>query len=172
MTEASLDSNAKARGDFSPGMFLVRYGLGGVMVLAGVVMLIVSPASQGVDGFAMAVGGGLSVVLLNFLFRLSVSSEEDRAAEERARAFFDEHGEWPEDEPRRGRQWVLPAGVVTYEQEQEQLRAAGELRPAGEFTAAGELRPTGDLRAAGELRPTHQSGDFVPFGVEKTAASR
>jgi hypothetical protein len=159
MTEATLDSNAKPRGDSSPGMFLVRYGIGGVMVLAGIVMLIVSPASQGVDGFAMAVGGGLSVALLNFLFRLSVSSEEDRAAEERARAFFDEHGEWPQDEPRRGRQWVLPAGVVTYEQEQEQLRAARQLR-----TAAA-------LGAANELSPTHQGGDFVPFGVEKTAAS-
>lgn len=37
----------------------------------------------------MAVGGGLSVVLLNFLFRLSVSSEADRAEEEQARVYFD-----------------------------------------------------------------------------------
>jgi hypothetical protein len=94
-----------------------------VMILGGIVMLIISPASLGVDGFAMAVGGGLSVLLLNLLFRLSVSSEDDRAQEERARAYFDEHGEWPEEEPRQGRKWVLPAGVVTYEMEQEQLRA-------------------------------------------------
>jgi hypothetical protein len=107
----------------SPGMLVVRYGLGAVMILGGIVMLVVSPANLGVEGFAMAVGGGLSVVLLNFLFRLSLSSEDDRAEEERARAYFDEHGEWPEDEPRGGRKWVLPAGVVTYEQEQAQLRA-------------------------------------------------
>ena len=94
-------------------------------------MLIASPASLGVDGFAMAAGGGLSVLLLNLLFRLSVSSEGDRAEEERARAYFDEHGEWPEEEPRQGRKWVLPAGVVTYEQEQAQLRireSAGDPR--------------------------------------------
>jgi hypothetical protein len=133
MTEAALECNTKAHGDSSPGMFVIRYGLGGVMVLAGIVLLIVSPASEGVDGFAMAVGGGLSVVMLNFLFRLSVSSEADRAAEERARAFFDEHGEWPEDEPRRGRQWVLPAGVVTYEQEQEKLRTAREIGTAHQY---------------------------------------
>lgn len=131
MTEATIERHTEVPDASSPGMLVVRYGLGGVMILGGVIMLIVSPASLGVDGFAMAVGGGLSVVLLNFLFRLSVSSEADRAEEEQARAYFDEHGEWPEDKPRQGRRWVLPAGVVTYEMEQEQLRArqAAEGRP-------------------------------------------
>ena len=122
MTEAAFAPTEIPDGS-SPGMLMVRYGLGAVMILGGIVMLIISPASLGVDGFAMAVGGGLSVLLLNLLFRLSVSSEDDRAQEERARAYFDEHGEWPEEEPRHGRKWVLPAGVVTYEMEQEQLRA-------------------------------------------------
>ncbi len=31
-------------------MLIVRYGIGGVMVLGGIVMLIVSPAGLGVDG--------------------------------------------------------------------------------------------------------------------------
>lgn len=123
MTEAIIDQHTEISDASSPGMLIVRYGLGGVMILGGVVMLIASPASLGVDGFAMAVGGGLSVVLLNFLFRLSISSEADRAEEEQARVYFDEHGEWPEDKPRQGRKWVLPAGVVTYEMEQEQIRA-------------------------------------------------
>jgi hypothetical protein len=122
MTEAAIAPTEIPDGS-SPGMLMVRYGLGAVMILGGIVMLIISPASLGVDGFAMAVGGGLSVLLLNLLFRLSVSSEDDRAQEERARAYFDEHGEWPEEEPRQGRKWVLPAGVVTYEMEQERLRA-------------------------------------------------
>jgi len=122
MTEATI-THTETPEDSSPGMLMVRYGFGAVMILGGVVMLIISPASLGVDGFAMAVGGGLSVLLLNLLFRLSVSSGDDRAREERARVYFDEHGEWPEEEPRRGRKWVLPAGVVTYEQEQAQLKA-------------------------------------------------
>jgi hypothetical protein len=82
----------------SPGMLIVRYGIGGVMVLAGFVLLIVSPGGFGTEGFGMAVGGGLAVLLLNFLYRMGVSGEQDRDQEERARRYFDEHGEWPEDE--------------------------------------------------------------------------
>ena len=51
------------------GLLLLRYGIGAVMVLAGLVMLIVDPSGLGAEGFAMAVGGGLSVLLINFLFR-------------------------------------------------------------------------------------------------------
>jgi hypothetical protein len=116
----------------STGLLIVRYGLGGVMVLGGVAMLILSPAGLGVDGFAMAVGGGLSVLLLNFMYRLSVSSELDRDREEQARNYFDEHGEWPEDEPiEPWRRWVLPAGVVTFEQELAQQAAEDALRDRG-----------------------------------------
>jgi hypothetical protein len=112
----------------SVGVLIVRYGLGALMVIGGVVMLIISPAGLGFDGFAMAVGGGLSVVLFNVLFRLGLSSEADRAQEEQARDYFDEHGEWPEDTPAQGRVWTLPAGVVTYEQEQARLAASARDR--------------------------------------------
>jgi hypothetical protein len=118
----------------SIGMLAVRYGLGGVMVLGGIVLLVINPGGVGADGFAMAVGGGLSVLMLNFMFRLSVSSESDREREEEARRYFDEHGEWPPDEAEpQGRKWVLAPGVVTYEQEQAELaarRAAAERRAA------------------------------------------
>src|ERR1700756_4460987 len=69
----------------SHSLWVVRYGIGAVMVLGGIVMLIVSPAGLGADGFAMAVGGGLSVLLLNFMYRLSASSELDRARQDQAR---------------------------------------------------------------------------------------
>jgi hypothetical protein len=105
----------------SIGLLLLRYGIGGVMVLAGIVMLIVDPSGLGVDGFAMAVGGGLSVLLINFLYRLGVSGDREREEEERARAYFDEHGEWPEEEQRvRQRKWRLAAGVRTLEDEQDE----------------------------------------------------
>ena len=81
-------------------MWIVRYGIGLVMVVGGVVMLVVSPAGLGVDGFAMAVGGGLSVLMLNFLFRLGVSGDEERERHERAWRHFEEHGEWPDEPPR------------------------------------------------------------------------
>jgi hypothetical protein len=79
-------------------MLIVRYGIGGAMVLAGLVLLIVSPSGLGVDGFAMAAGGGLAVLLLNFLYRVGVSGEKDREREDEARRYFDEHGRWPDEE--------------------------------------------------------------------------
>ena len=104
-------------------ILVLRYGIGGVMVLAGVVLLIVNPGGFGVDGFAMAVGGGLSVLLINFLYRLGISGDREREEEERARAYFDEHGEWPEEEQKvRERKWRLAPGVRTLEDEEQARR--------------------------------------------------
>ena len=109
--------HAKSAADI--GMFVVRYGIGGAMVIAGIVILVVSPSGLGVDGFAMSVGGGLSVLMINGLYRLGVSGDKDREREEDARRYLEEYGEWPEDEPvAKGRKWTLPAGVVTFEDEQ------------------------------------------------------
>jgi hypothetical protein len=107
----------------SIGLLLLRYGIGGVMVLAGIVMLIVDPSGLGVDGFAMAAGGGLSVLLINFLYRLGVSGDREREEEERARVYFDEHGEWPEEQVKvRERKWRLAPGIQTLEDEDEAAR--------------------------------------------------
>jgi len=107
----------------SIGLLLLRYGIGGGMVLAGIVMLIVDPSGLGVDGFAMAAGGGLSVLLINFLYRLGVSGDRERDEEERARVYFDEHGEWPEEEVKvRERRWRLAPGVQTLDDEEEAAR--------------------------------------------------
>jgi hypothetical protein len=103
----------------SRGLLVVRYGIGAVMVAGGIVLIVINPGGLGVDGFAMAVGGGLSVLLINFLFRLGASGDRERQQEEDARTYFDEHGVWPDEEEKPGRKWTLPAGVVTYEQEQQ-----------------------------------------------------
>lgn len=103
------------------GMFAIRYGIGVVMVVAGIVLLVAVPGT-GIDGFAMAAGGGLSVVLLNWLFRLSVTSDQDRVREEEARRYFDEHGEWPDEALARERQWRLPAGAVSAAEEEATRR--------------------------------------------------
>jgi hypothetical protein len=108
-------------------MVVVRYGLGAVMVVAGIIMLVVNPGGFGVDGFAMAVGGGLSVLLINFLFRLGVSGDREREQEEAARRYFDEHGVWPDDEPETGgRTWKLARGVVTPEREEQERAGRGD----------------------------------------------
>lgn len=78
-------------------LFLVRYGIGGALVLAGIVLLVINPSGIGVDGFAMGAGSGLSVIMINVLFRLGVSGDREREAEEQARRYFDEHGAWPDE---------------------------------------------------------------------------
>jgi hypothetical protein len=108
----------------SAGMLFLRYGIGAVLVLAGIVLIIINPGGFGVDGFAMAVGGGLSVLLINFLYRLGVSGDRERDEEEQARAYFDEHGEWPEEKQKvRARKWSLAPGVRTLEDEEAERRS-------------------------------------------------
>lgn len=45
----------------------------------------------------MSVGSGLSVLLLNWLFRFGVKGDEEREAEEAARDYLTELGHWPDE---------------------------------------------------------------------------
>jgi hypothetical protein len=101
------------------------------MIVAGIVVLFAVDGDLGAYGFASAVGAGLSVLLLNLLYRMSVSGERDREREEQARRYFDEHGVWPDDEQaseRSPRRWTLPVGVVTAEEEERERAAASRGR--------------------------------------------
>lgn len=102
------------------GLMLIRYGLGILLVVAGIVLVAIDPGGFGVDGFAMAAGGGLSVLLINFLYRLGVSGDKEREREEEARRYLDEHGVWPDEEQPASRRWNLAPGVMTPEEEAEQ----------------------------------------------------
>jgi hypothetical protein len=115
------ESKSLTRGDIL--MWLVRYGIGLIMILGGAVVLLVAPSGNGAEGFAMAVGGGLSVLLLNFLYRLGVSGDEERERHEQAWQYFVEHGEWPDDEP-GGRRWTVAPGTVMYKDEDGERKRA------------------------------------------------
>jgi hypothetical protein len=84
-----------------PFTLFVRYGIGWIMVAAGFVLLAVNPGGFGVEGFSMSVGAGLSVLMLNWLFRLGVSGDHERDREEQARRYLEQHGHWPDEEPRK-----------------------------------------------------------------------
>ncbi|MEY2515030.1 MAG: hypothetical protein QOJ89_2388 [bacterium] len=81
----------------------VRYVLPGTIVFAGVLALLLSHSINGLEGLAMGLGVGGSVLLLNVLYRVGVSGDAERDREAEARDFFDEHGHWPEDEQPRPR---------------------------------------------------------------------
>jgi hypothetical protein len=77
----------------------VRYGLPAMFTLAGFVLLFAVDGAVRFDGFAMFVGAGLSVALLNVLFRIGAAGDREREEEDRARDFFSEHGHWPDESP-------------------------------------------------------------------------
>ena len=77
----------------------VRYGIPVALIVAGFVILFTTEGSLKWDGWAMCVGAGLSVLLLNWLFRIGAQGDREREDEERAREFFTEHGHWPDEDP-------------------------------------------------------------------------
>ena len=79
-------------------LLVVRYVLPAGVVLAGVLIFLLAPDSSRFEGAAACVGAGLSILLLNVLYRAGVRGDADRENEERARDFFDDHGYWPDDE--------------------------------------------------------------------------
>ena len=79
----------------------VRYGLPAVLVVTGFVLLIVAPDSTRYEGFSMCVGAGLSLWLLNWLFRVGATGDRERDDEEAAREYLAAHGHWPDEKPKR-----------------------------------------------------------------------
>jgi len=77
----------------------LRYGLPAVLVLAGFVALFVADDGIKWDGFAMLVGAGLAVLLMNVLFRFGAKGDDERQAEDDAREYFSAHGHWPDEKP-------------------------------------------------------------------------
>jgi hypothetical protein len=71
----------------------------GIIVAGFVVGFATGFSETGVEGFTLLIAAGLSVWLLNFLYRIGVKGDRERDDEDKARAFFDEHGYWPDEEP-------------------------------------------------------------------------
>ena len=75
----------------------LRYILPALLVIGGFVALFVLEDDIRWDLWAMLVGSGLAVLLLNVLFRYGAKGDEEREAEESAREYFAQHGRWPDD---------------------------------------------------------------------------
>jgi hypothetical protein len=78
----------------------VRVWLPIAIVVAGVIAIIASGGSEaGWEGGVAIIAAGVSVWLLNVIFRVGVQGERDRDAEDAARDFYAEHGYWPDEAP-------------------------------------------------------------------------
>jgi hypothetical protein len=78
-------------------MSFVRVWLPALVVAFGVAVIVIRADTTGLAGGAGIIGAGLSIWLLNFLFRVGVSGDRDRDREDEARRYFDRHGRWPDE---------------------------------------------------------------------------
>lgn len=76
-------------------MLFVRYGLPAAIAVAGVVCLELGGTAAGAG--VVLIGSAAIVLLINVLFRMSLTSNRDREAEERARERFEREGRWPDE---------------------------------------------------------------------------
>lgn len=82
-------------------MRLLRWWIPGALCLIGVVLLVVDGFDTfGASAFGAFAGAGSSVWLVNFLWRLGVSGDDEREREDRARTFLASHGRWPSAQER------------------------------------------------------------------------
>ena len=79
-------------------MIWIRYVLPAALVLANFMILAVADGSTKWDGFAMCVGAGLAVLLLNVLVRFGAKGDDERTREVAAREYMAQHGHWPDEE--------------------------------------------------------------------------
>jgi hypothetical protein len=78
---------------------IIRIWLPVVVCVLGVVLFILDPSADTAMGSAAIIGAGLSIWLLNVLFRMGVKGDQERDDEADARRFFDQHGHWPDEPP-------------------------------------------------------------------------
>lgn len=93
-------------------MKLVRTWLPVTIIVAGFVVAIATGFSEtGLEGGALLISAGLSVWLINFLYRVGVRGDRERDVEDRARAYFAEHGRWPDEDEAPNRRSDRPERV-------------------------------------------------------------
>jgi hypothetical protein len=79
-----------------------RIWLPAVICLAGLGVIVARGGDEtSLEGGAAIIGAGLSVALLNWLYRVGVSGDRERRTEDEARDYFEKYGRWPDEDPAR-----------------------------------------------------------------------
>jgi hypothetical protein len=82
----------------SPLIQFLRWWLPALVVVAGIALAAANGFREdSVEGGAAIVGAGLSIWLMNVLWRIGISGDDERDDELAAREYFDEHGRWPDE---------------------------------------------------------------------------
>jgi hypothetical protein len=76
-------------------MNLVRHVLPAAICLVGIAAIAYDP--ERIEAGMLIISAGLSVWLLNWLFRLGVAGDDERDAEDRARDEYERTGRWPDE---------------------------------------------------------------------------
>jgi hypothetical protein len=81
-------------------MRFVRVWLPVAIVAGGLIAIVATGGSlSGVEGGVAIIAAGISVWMLNVIFRVGVAGERERDAEDAARDYYAEHGYWPDEAP-------------------------------------------------------------------------
>ena len=93
-----LDPHSSRLPDSRLAVFM-RLWLPLIVCLIGILIgAIEGFSATGFDATMAFIGAGSSIWLINFLWRLGVSGDDERDQEDAARAYFAEHGRWPDED--------------------------------------------------------------------------
>ena len=124
-------------------VWAVRYALPAAICLVGLVFLDRDPGGN-FEGAMALIGAGLSVLLVNLLFRFGVAGDRDRADEDAARREFDRTGRWPDEDP--GSLRPARVGIMLPRSTDQRGKSCGSLLPDGR-TANAAYRSIGPMQA-------------------------
>ncbi len=88
---------SRLRTDSALQLRLVRFWLPLVVVAVGIVFMVVATDLAGLEGGALIVTAGVSIWLLNWLYRVGIAGEHERVREDDARSYYARTGHWPDE---------------------------------------------------------------------------
>jgi len=76
-------------------LVFTRWVLPGVIILAGAIAASFG-TTDALYGGCSLIGAGVAVWLISWAYRFGLRSDDERAAEDHARAYFERFGRWPD----------------------------------------------------------------------------